>query len=205
MYSVNRTHFLFSVGLVFVVSHALHAQQSSWRIDSNHSGAHFSVRHMMISTVRGEFTGIAGTVIYDPKDSTHDSVEATIDCSTVNTGVAKRDAQLKGPDFFDVARYPQFKFESKRVETAGEGKLKLIGQLTIKSTTKPVVLDVDGPSQSIRDPRGNEKIGLSASTKISRKEFGITWNEVMESGGVAVADEVAISLDLELIKNSNAQ
>jgi polyisoprenoid-binding protein YceI len=202
MFSVSRTRFLLSTGFVFFVSLALHAQQSSWRIDSNHSGAHFSVRHMMISTVRGEFTGIAGTIIYDAKDPTHDSVEATIDCSTVNTGVAKRDAQLKGPDFFDVARYPQMKFKSTRVETAGEGKLKITGELTINSSTKPVVLEVDGPSPPIRDPRGNEKIGLSASTKISRKEFGITWNEVMESGGIAVADEVAISLDLELIKNN---
>jgi len=203
MYSVNRTYFRLSAGFVFFGSLALHAQQSSWRIDSNHSAAYFSVRHMMISTVRGEFTGIAGTVIYDPKDATHDSVEATIDGSTVNTGVAKRDAQLKGPDFFDIARYPQLKFKSRQVETVGEGKLKIRGDLTINSTTKPVVLDVDGPSQSIRDPRGNEKIGLSASTTISRKEFDITWNEVMESGGIAVADEVAISLDLELIKNAS--
>jgi len=205
MYPVSRTRFLFSAGLVFFASPALHAQQTSWRIDSNHSAADFSVRHMMISTVRGEFTGIAGSVIYDPKDPAHDSVEVTIDCTTVNTGVAKRDSQLKGPDFFDVARYPQMKFKSIRVEAAGAGKLKITGVLTINSITKPIVLDVDGPSPSIRDPRGNEKIGLSASTRISRKEFGITWNEVMESGGIAVADEVAISLDLELIKNSKAQ
>jgi len=205
MYPVSRTRFLFSAGLVFFASPALHAQQTSWRIDSNHSAADFSVRHMMISTVRGEFTGIAGSVIYDPKDPAHDSVEVTIDCTTVNTGVAKRDSQLKGPDFFDVARYPQMKFKSIRVEAAGAGKLKITGVLTINSITKPIVLDVDGPSPSIRDPRGNEKIGLSASTRISRKEFGITWNEVMESGGIAVADKVAISLDLELIKNSKAQ
>jgi len=205
MYPVSRTRFLFSAGLVFFAAPALHAQETSWRIDSNHSAADFSVRHMMISTVRGEFTGIAGTVIYDPKDPAHDSVEVTIDCTTVNTGVAKRDAQLKGPDFFDVARYPQMKFKSIRVEAAGAGKLKITGELTINANTKPIVLHVDGPSPSIRDPRGNEKIGLSASTRISRKEFGITWNEVMESGGIAVADEVAISLDLELIKNTKAR
>ena len=205
MHPVSRTRFLFSAGLVFFASPALHAQQTSWRIDPNHSAADFSVRHMMISTVRGEFTGIAGTVIYDPKDPAHDSVEVTIDCTTVNTGVSKRDAQLKSPDFFDVARYPKMKFKSIRVEVAGAGKLKITGVLTINSTTKPIVLDVDGPSPSIRDPRGNEKIGLSASTRISRKEFGITWNEVLESGGIAVADEVAISLDLELIRNSKAQ
>ena len=155
MYPVSRTSFLFSAGVVFFASSALHAQETSWRIDSNHSAAHFSVRHMMISTVRGEFTGIAGTVLYDPKDPARDSVEATIDCSTVNTGVAKRDAQLKGPDFFDVARHPQMKFKSIRVEAAGAGKLKVTSELTINSTTKPIVLDVDGPSPSIRDPRGN--------------------------------------------------
>jgi polyisoprenoid-binding protein YceI len=155
----------------------------------------------MISTVRGEFTGVNGSVTYDPKNPTRATVESTIDCSTVNTGVAKRDAQLKGPDFFDVAHYPVMKFHSKRVEKIADGKLKVTGDLTINATTQEVVLDVDGPSASIRDPRGNEKIGLSASTEISRKKFGITWNEVMEAGGVAVGDEVSITLDLELINN----
>jgi len=141
---------LITLGISLIFSHSLSAEENSWRIDPNHSGAHFSVRHMMISTVRGEFTGVTGSVIYDPKDPTRDSVEATVDCGTVNTG------------------------------------------------------DVEGPSAPIRDPRGNEKIGLSASTQISRKKFSIIWNEVMESGGVAVADEVTISLDLELIKNTKA-
>ena len=204
MYSL-LTNLSLAAYLLCVFAAGLRAQPTSWHIDPLHSSAQFSVRHMMISTVRGEFTGIAGTIIYDPKDPAHDSVEATIDCTTENTGVAKRDAQLKGPDFFDVARYPQMKFKSIRVKAAGAGKLKITGELTINSTTKPIVLDVDGPSPSIRDPRGNEKIGLSASTRISRKEFGITWNEIMESGGIAVADEVAISLDLELIKNAKAQ
>lgn len=153
----------------------------------------------------GEFTGVTGSVTYDPKDPARDAVEATIDCSTVNTGVAKRDAQLKTADFFDVAHYPTMKFKSKRVEKAGEGKLKVTGDLTINTTTQEVVLDVDGPTASIRDPRGNEKIGLEASTQISRKKFGIIWNETMESGGIAVADEVSISLDLELIKNAKPQ
>ena len=174
-------------------------------IDPLHSGAHFSVRHLMISTVRGEFTGVTGSVTYDPKDSTRDTVEATIDCSTVNTGVAKRDAQLRTTDFFDVARYPVMKFKSTRVEKMGDGRLKVTGDLTINATTQEVVLNVEGPSASIRDPRGNEKIGLAASTQISRKKFGLIWNETMESGGVAVADEVSVSLDLELIKNTKPQ
>ena len=181
------------------------AQDAQWHIDTSHSGAHFSVRHMMISTVRGEMTGITGTVNYDPKDLAHASVDATIDCSTVNTGVAKRDAQLKTADFFDVARYPVMKFKSKRVEKAAEGKLKVTGDLTINAVTREVVLDVEGPTEPIRDPRGNVKIGLAASTQISRKNFNIVWNELMESGGVAVADEVTITLDLELIKNTKPQ
>jgi polyisoprenoid-binding protein YceI len=191
------------ISIIFSLS--LSAQESSWRIDPNHSGAHFSVRHMMISTVRGELTGVNGSVTYDPKDPTRDSVDATIDCTTVSTGVAKRDAQLKTADFFDVAHYPVMKFKSRRVEAAGEGKLKITGDLTINAVTQEVILDVDGPSAAIHDPRGNERIGLSASTQISRKKFNIIWNEVMESGGVAVADEVSISLDLELIKNTKPQ
>ena len=195
------------IALIFIfIFHPLsRAQEGYWRIDPLHSGAHFSVRHMMISTVRGEFTGVTGSVTYDPKDPARDAVEATIDCSTVNTGVAKRDAQLKTADFFDVAHYSTMKFKSKRVEKAGEGKLKVTGDLTINAITQEVVLDVEGPTAPIRDPRGNEKIGLEASTQISRKKFGIIWNETMESGGIAVADEVSISLDLELIKNAKPQ
>ena len=196
---------IIALGIVLIFGMPLIAEDASWRIDPLHSGAHFSVRHMMISTVRGEMTGITGSVNYDPKDPARASVEATIDCATVNTGVAKRDAQLKTADFFDVAHYPVMKFKSKRVEKAGEGKLRVVGDLTINASTQEVVLDVDGPTEPIRDPRGNEKIGLAASTHISRKKFGIIWNEAMESGGVAVADEVAITLDLELIKNAKPQ
>jgi polyisoprenoid-binding protein YceI len=197
--------FTFGIALIFIFQPLARAPESNWRIDPLHSGAHFSVRHMMISTVRGEFTGVTGSVTYDPKDPARDAVEATIDCSTVNTGVAKRDAQLKTADFFDMTHYPTMKFKSKRVEKAGEGKLKVTGDLTINATTQEVVLDVDGPTAPIRDPRGNEKVGMEASTQISRKKFGITWNEAMEAGGVAVADEVSISLDLELIKNAKPQ
>jgi polyisoprenoid-binding protein YceI len=196
-----------SISLIFspLFSPVSRAQEATWRVDPSHSGAHFSVRHMMISTVRGEFTGLAGSVKYDPQDPTRATADVTIDCSTVNTGVAKRDAQLKTADFFDVDHYPVMKFKSTHIEKAGEGKLKVTGDLTINATTQPVVLDVEGPTGPVRDPRGNEKIGLSASTQISRKKFGIIWNEVMESGGVAVGDDVSITLDLELIKNTKPQ
>ena len=192
---------IFALAACLIAPAALPAQDATWRIDPNHSAAYFSVRHLMISRVRGEFGGINGVVHYDPKRPTAATVEATIDCSTLNTGVAKRDAQMKGPDFFDVPHYPTMKFRSKQVQTAGAGKLKVTGDLTINATTRQVVFSVDGPSQAVKDAQHREKIGLSAETKINRKDFGITWNEVLETGGFAVADEVSITLDIELIRS----
>jgi polyisoprenoid-binding protein YceI len=184
-----------------IASGAVHAQAVSWRIDPQHSSAQFSVKHMMISTVHGQFGGVKGDIVYDPKNHSAATVNATIDCSTVNTGEAKRDADLKTAQFFDVKNYPVMKFQSKRVETAGAGKLKVTGDLTINAITRQVVLDLEGPTPPIRDTQGREKIGVSAVTKISRKEFGILYNPIMETGGVAVSDEVSITLEIELIKN----
>ncbi|HYW44909.1 MAG TPA: YceI family protein [Bryobacteraceae bacterium] len=203
-YVKNCLGFL-ALGASLAFAAPLRAQDAAWRIDPNHSAAHFSVRHLMISTVRGEFSGVNGTVRYDPKRPAEASVEATIDCRTLNTGVAKRDEQMKGPDFFDVQRYPSMKFTSKRVQAAGKGKLKITGDLTINAITRQVVLDVEGPSPPVKDAQGREKIGLSAATRINRKDFAITWNEILESGGVAVADEVSISLDIELIRLTAGQ
>jgi polyisoprenoid-binding protein YceI len=186
--------------ITLLASAALHAQAVSWHIDPQHSSAQFSVKHMMISTVRGQFGGVKGNVVYDPKNPTAATVEATIDCSTVFTGEPKRDAQLKTAEFFDVKNYPVMKFQSKRVEAAGAGKLKVTGELTINAQTHSVVLDMDEPSGAIRDDKGREKIGVSGVTKISRKEFGILYNPILETGGVAVSDEVSIVLEIELIK-----
>jgi polyisoprenoid-binding protein YceI len=195
---------LWSFGLISVAAAALIGAPQSmpdvWHIDPNHSAALFSVRHLMISTVRGQFNAVNGIVHYDPKRMASASVDATIDCRTLNTGVAKRDEQMKGPDFFDTKKYPLMKFRSKNVEPAGPEKLKITGNLTINATTREVVLDADQPSPPIKDAQGREKIGLSASTKINRKDFGIVWNEILETGGVAVADEVSITLDIELIR-----
>jgi polyisoprenoid-binding protein YceI len=182
---------------------ALHAQAVSWHIDPQHSSAQFSVKHMMISTVRGQFGGVKGNVVYDPKNPTSATVEATIDCSTVFTGEPKRDAQLKTAEFFDVKNYPVMKFQSKRVEAGGAGKLKVTGELTINAQTHQVVLELDEPSGVIKDDKGREKIGVSGVTKISRKEFGILYNPILETGGVAVSDEVSIVLEIELIKGSS--
>jgi polyisoprenoid-binding protein YceI len=183
-----------------LVCGALSAQDASWKIDPNHSAAYFSVRHLMISTVRGQLNGVNGSVTFDPKHLEKAAVDASVDCRTVNTGVAKRDEQMKGPDFFDTKRFPLMKFHAKRVEVAGPEKLKVTGDLTINDRTREVVLDVDGPSPAVKDAQGRWKVGMSAATKINRKDFGIVWNEVLEGGGLAVADQVSITLDIEMIR-----
>jgi polyisoprenoid-binding protein YceI len=185
----------------FFAAAGLFAQTTAWHIDPLHSSAQFSVRHMMISTVRGHFGGVKGNVSLDAKNSAADKVEATIDCSTINTGEPKRDSDLKGEEFFDVKKYPVMKFHSTKVEPGGPGKLRVTGDLTINAITRQVVLDIDGPTDPIKDTQGRTKVGVQATTKVSRKDFGILYNPVMETGGVAVSDEVAIELDIELIKD----
>jgi polyisoprenoid-binding protein YceI len=200
--NVNRSIVITAVfGLATIISPMLRAEAVTWRIDPAHSSAQFSVRHMMISTVRGQFGGVKGTVVYDPKNPTASTAEATIDVTTLNTGQTKRDSDLRGAEFFDIKHYPEMKFKSKSFEVAGPDKLRVTGDLTINAITRPVVLDVDGPTPPIRDTQGREKIGVNGTTKISRKDFGILYNPVMESGGVAVSDEVSIELDLELFRN----
>jgi polyisoprenoid-binding protein YceI len=171
------------------------ARADGWEIDSMHSAAHFTVRHMMVSKVRGDFGKVTGSINLDDKDVTKSTVEASIDASTINTREPKRDAHLKSNEFFDVTRFPTITFKSKKVEAAGAGKLKVTGDLTIHGVTKSVVLDVDGPS-----PAANNKRGATATTKLSRKDFGLTWNKMLEAGGVAVSDEVDVEIDLELNK-----
>src|SRR5271166_7186661 len=169
------------------------AQAKTWKIDPNHSAAQFSVRHMGISTVRGAFTKVSGTVTYDPADPSKTSIDVSIDASSVDTRVEMRDNDLRSPNFFDVAKYPTLTFKSKRVEAAGPGKLKVTGDLTIHGVTKEIVLDVDGPSAPVTDAKGNSHMGASASTKINRKDFGVSGNPN------AVGDEITITIDAELI------
>ena len=176
------------------------APAAAWQVDSAHAAAQFAVKHMMISTVRGEFKGVTGTVNWDAQDITKSTVNVTIDATTVNTGEPKRDGHLKSPDFFDVAKFPTMTFKSTKIETAGDGKLKVTGDLTIHGVTKSVILDVDGPTQAIKDPYGNERVALSGTTKINRQDFGVKWNSPMEGGGVVVGDEVNITIDAELVK-----
>jgi polyisoprenoid-binding protein YceI len=174
------------------------AQQATWNIDTAHSSAQFSVRHMMVATVRGEFTSTKGTVRWDGKNLATAVVEATIDASTVSTREPKRDAHLRSADFFDVEKYPALTFKSTKVEPVGQGKLRMTGDLTIRGVTKSVVFDVEGPTEAIKDNRGNQRVGASAIATINRKDFGLTWNAVLETGGVVVSDEVKIILDVAL-------
>jgi len=180
------------------------AQVSTWEIDSAHSGAHFSVRHLMIATVRGEFRKVTGTLNMDEKDISKSSVEAVIDTTTIDTHEERRDNHLKSADFFDVAKFPTITFKSKSVTRQAEGKFKVAGDLTLHGVTKPVILDVEGLTNQVKDQRGNVKTGAAVTTKINRSDFGLTWNRAVETGGVAVSDEVGIIIDLELVKKAPA-
>ena len=151
------------------------SQVETWKIDPNHSAAQFAVRHLGISTVRGEFRKVTGSANYDPADPAKTSLEATIDATTVDTRVEMRDKDLRSPNFLDVEKYPTITFKSKRAESAGAGKLKITGDLTIHGVTREVVLDVDGPTAPVKDPRGNLHMGASATTKISREGFRCKW------------------------------
>ncbi|MGH9722868.1 MAG: YceI family protein [Bryobacteraceae bacterium] len=174
---------------------------ASWQIDSAHSAAHFSVRHMMVSNVRGEFSGVRGTVDYDPANPTLATVDVTIDATTVNTREPKRDAHLKTADFLEVGKHPTITFRSKKVEPAGAGRLKVTGDLTLRGVTKQVVLDVEGPSAEVSQG-GRSRVGATATTKINRKDFGVNYNRTIDAGGVVVGDEVTITLDIEMIKRT---
>jgi polyisoprenoid-binding protein YceI len=178
------------------------AATTTWQIDPAHTAAQFAVRHMMISTVRGEFKNVTGTVIWDDQDLTKSKVSVTIDTKTVNTGEEKRDQDLKSDKFFDVANFPAMTFVSKKVEANGAGKLKVTGDLTIRGVTKEVVLNVEGPAAPIKDPWGNTRSAVSATTQVNRQDFGVKWNANLDGGGVVVSDDVKITIDLEMVKQA---
>ncbi|HKU24377.1 MAG TPA: YceI family protein [Candidatus Sulfotelmatobacter sp.] len=187
-----RGAFVFFIALLLAASAA--AQSGTWKIDPNHSSAQFAVRHMGVSTVRGAFTKVSGSASYDPADPTKATLDATIDATSVDTRVEMRDKDLRSPNFLDVQKYPTITFKSKQAKAAGDGKLQIVGDLTIHGVTKEVVLDVDGPSAPIKDPMGNQRIGASASTKINRKDFGVN------GAPSVVGDEISITIDAELIQ-----
>ena len=168
---------------------------NQWRIDGSHSAANFSVRHMMVSTVRGQLGRITGTLEYDGKDIQSIKADVTIDVNAISTQNEGRDKHLRSPDFFDVANNPNITFKSKRIEAAGDGKFKMIGDLTMRGTTKEVVLDVEGPMPVVKTQRGIAT-GASATTKVNRQEFGLKYSNMVEAGPV-VGDEVTITIDIE--------
>ena len=193
---MKRTLLFLLAVVAFAVSGL--AQAGTWQIDPAHSAAQFTVRHMLISNVKGAFTKVSGTVQYDPAHVGKTSVEAVIDAASVDTRVEARDKDLRSANFFDVEKYPTLTFKSKRAEMKG-GKLNLIGDLTIHGVTREVVLVVDDITPPVKDIAGRVHVGASASTKINRKDFGLTWNRLIEGGGAVVSDEVAITIDTELI------
>jgi polyisoprenoid-binding protein YceI len=182
----------FLCGGAFLLASFANAQTQTWYLDPPHSAAQFSVKHMGISTVRGTFTKVNG-VIQDSPDLSKSSVKVTIDASSVDTRVEMRDKDLRSDNFFDVAKYPTITFQSKKVESAGAGKLKVTGDLMIHGVTKEVVLDVDGPTPPFKDPKGKSHRGLSATTTISRAAFGMTADAGM------VGDDIAIQIDAEMV------
>jgi len=192
--------FLFGL-LVLALPAAVSAQPATWTIDAGHSAATFQVRHMVIANVKGEFGGPVGTVTFDPKDLSTLRVEATIDARTINTRNPDRDKDLRSDLFFDVAKYPRITFKSRSATVESPGKLKVLGDLTIKGVTKPVTLDVEGPTQEIKDIWGSRRIGATATTTINRRDFNIVYNRVLEGGGAVVGDQVSISLDIEMTRN----
>jgi polyisoprenoid-binding protein YceI len=174
-----------------------------WEIDSSHSGIHFSVRHLVIAKVRGQFSRWTGAVIVPDGDFTKASVEAVIDASSIETGVADRDAHLKSADFFDVAQFPEVVFKATRVAPKGDD-LQLVGALTIKGITREVALDVEQLG-TVKDPWGNERAAFSAKTAVDRKDFGLTWNQALETGGVMVGDKVTLEIEVEAVRQATVK
>jgi len=185
--------------IVVVTTISAFAQTSTWNIDPAHSTAQFTVRHMGISNVTGSFTKVSGTVAFDEKNITQSQVTASIDVNSVDTRVEMRDKDLRSPNFFDVEKYPTIDFKSKRIVKNGD-KLQLVGDLTIHGTTREVTVDVDGPTPEISDPWGNTRRGFSGSTTINRKDFNLTYNNLLKTGEAVVGDAVKIQIDVEMVK-----
>jgi polyisoprenoid-binding protein YceI len=188
-----------AIAIAIVVALPVLAHADSWQIDPSHTSVEFTVRHMMISNVKGQFQKTTGTITANGNDPASAKIDVTIDASSVDTRVERRDAHLKSPDFLDIAKFPTITFKSTKVEADGPNKWKMTGDLTIHGVTRPVVLDVEGSGPPIQ-VMGHTRAGASATTKIKRSDFGLTWNKTLETGGVLVGDEVAISIDVEAVK-----
>ena len=186
--------------LVVVIAAPLAASADTWQIDPVHTTVGFSVRHMTISTVRGQFNKVAGTITVNDNDPATAVIEATIDTASIDTHSPDRDSDLKSANFLDVAKYPTMTFKSKKIEAAGPGKYNVVGDLTLHGVTKEVTLAVEATGAPIKDPWGNMRAGATATTTINRKDFGLTWNKMIEAGGAVVGDAVAVEIDVEAVK-----
>ena len=173
---------------------------STWNLDAAHSVAEFKVKHMMISNVKGQFAKVTGVLKFDEQDVTKSKIEASIDAASLNTRDDQRDTHLKSPDFFHVEQHPTLSFKSTRIKKNGDGELSVSGDLTIRGVTRNVDFTIEGPTPPTKDPWGNTRLGLSATTKINRKDYGLTWNAALETGGILVGEEVTITLDVQFVK-----
>jgi polyisoprenoid-binding protein YceI len=189
-----------SISTIIALTLPAFAFASTWTIDPDHSSIGFKVKHLMVANVKGSFDKHTGTVEINDKDITKSKVEVSIDTNSINTNVQKRDEHLRSADFFDVATYPTMTFVSKKVAKAGKDRLKVTGDLNLHGVTRQVVLDVEPLSKESKDPWGNIRRGTTATTKIDRKDFGLTWNKGLETGGVLVGDEITITLEIEMIR-----
>jgi polyisoprenoid-binding protein YceI len=176
------------------------AATTTWNLDPVHSVVEFKVKHMMISNVKGQFATITGVLTLDETNHTNSHVQAFIEAASINTRDAQRDTHLKSPDFFHAEKFPTLTFKSTRITRTGNGELAVAGDLTIRGVTRSVVFTVEGPTPPAKDPWGNTRLGLSATTKINRKDFGLTWNATLETGSILVGDEVTITLDVQFVK-----
>jgi polyisoprenoid-binding protein YceI len=192
--------FIFLIILTLFFTFPALSQAATWQIDPDHSSFQFKVRHLMVSNVKGDFTKVKGAVTMDDKDVSNLNVELTIDAACVNTGHVKRDEHLRAADFFDVAKYPTITFVSKKVVKDGPDRLKVTGDLTMHGVTREVTVHVEGPTQEVKDPWGNFRRGATGTAKINRKDFGLTWNRALETGGVVVGEDVDIFVEIELVK-----
>ena len=191
---------LISIIIVAALLSPLHVFAATYIIDPAHTTIGFKVKHLMIANVKGVFERFKGTVTIEEKDITKSKVDVSIEMASINTNIAKRDDHLRSPDFFDVAKFPTMTFVSNKVEKTGADTLKVTGNLTIKGVSRPVTLNVEGPTGEIKSPQGDVKRGASATAAINRQDFGVSWSKKLDGGGVVVADDVYISIDTELAR-----
>lgn len=192
-----------SLAILAGVTIAGTARASDWELDPAHTTATFAVRHLMVSTVKGSFENVSGTVNLDEANPARSKVEITIDAASVNTRNGARDGHLKSPDFFDVAQHPKLVFKATRIDKAGKDRFKVVGDLTMRGVTHPVTLDVEGPTPAVKDMTGRLVRGVVARGKLNRKDWGLVWNKALEGGGVLVSDEVQLEVNAEMFEKSS--